>query len=127
MKVQPSRKNGFGAKGSDGSTLFARIISREQELESALSACRLRAEARIREAHEEADAIREKRLEEAGEQARRLLEEAEKGARAEADGIRQRSSAEAESILRSGRSRRDELLRDLVSLVLPGERVGGEP
>jgi vacuolar-type H+-ATPase subunit H len=127
MKVQPSRKTGSATKASGGASLFARIISREQELEAALSSCRDRAEVRLREAREEADGIRAKRLEEAAEEARRLLEEVEKKAREEADGIIERSTAAAEAIARSGRSRRDELLRDLLSLVLPGKCGGGEP
>jgi vacuolar-type H+-ATPase subunit H len=120
MKVQPSRESDGRTKGSDGSPLFARIIGREQELESSLSSCRGRAEVRLREAREEADAIRAKRLEEAGGEARRLLEEAEKKALQEADGIKKQSSSDAEAILRYGRSRRDELLQNLLPLILPG-------
>jgi len=127
MKVQPSRESDGRAKGSGDSPLFARIIGREQELESALSSCRGRAEDRIRDAREEADAIRAKRIEEAGEEARRLLEEVEKKAREEADGIKKQTSSAAEAILRLGHSRRDELLQGLLSLILPEESGGGVP
>lgn len=106
-------------QSSESPPLLTRIIRREQELESAVSACRDAGAAKIAAAREEAERLLESSISETGEKHRLLLAAAEEEARSEAESIRMHSLSRAESIRTDGNSGAAAVLEELLDLVLP--------
>lgn len=126
MDEHPPGAAGAPKQRSDVPPLVTRIIRREQDLESAVAACRARGDEKIAAAREEAVRILESGRVESGEQHRLLLASAEENARSEGDDIRRHSLSRAESILAEGERSAASALEELLEIILPG-RKGGTP
>lgn len=126
MGKQPPDAAGAPKQRSDIHPLVTRIIRREQDLESAVAACRASGEEKIAAAREDAVRILESSRVESVEKHRLLLAAAGESARSEADDIRRHSLSRAESILAEGSGSAAPALEELLKIILPvGE--GGTP
>jgi vacuolar-type H+-ATPase subunit H len=124
------RSGGSGKEresGHDVSSLFARIVSREQELEAAVVESRTRAEELIDDARSRRTRISSTVRESTEKEAEELLLQAGREAREEAARLIRRGEEEAERVLREGRERLPAVIGDLLDILLPARDEGEKP
>jgi vacuolar-type H+-ATPase subunit H len=124
--VLRSGRSGEGRKSERKvPSLFARIISREQELEAAVVDSRNRAEELIERARSQRVRISSSVREATEGSAEELLLQAGREAREEAIRIVRRGEEEAERVLKEGRERLPAIIGDLLDIILPERTQGG--
>ena len=124
--VLRSSRSGKSPKSEQGiPSLFARIISREQELKVAVADSRAKAEERIESARKQRVRISSSVREATEKEAEKLLLQVGREAREEAVRLVRRGEEEAVLVLKEGRERLPAIIGDLLDIILPGQNHGG--